>query len=176
MAKWVIDPDHTIALFSIRHLMIANVKGHFSKITGTLHFDPSDITSSSVEVTIDAASICTGIKKRDDHLRSPDFFDVDKYPEIIFKSSKVEITGSNRCKVHGLLTIHGVTRPLILDVEHFGPVKSPFGATSKGFTVTAMVNREDYGLIWNVPMEGSGVLIGKDAKITLEAEADLTTE
>jgi len=176
VAKWVIDPDHTIALFSIRHLMIANVRGHFSKITGKVHFDPSDITNSTVEVTIDAASICTGINKRDDHLRSPDFFDVDKYPEIIFKSSKVEITGSNHCKVYGLLTIRGATHPVMMDVEHFGPVKSPFGATSMGFTATAMLNREAYGLMWNVPMEGGGILIGKDAKIILEAEADLITE
>ncbi len=176
MAKWVIDPDHTIALFSIRHLMIANVRGHFSKINGAVHFDPSDVTNSTVEVTIDAASICTGIKKRDDHLRSPDFFDVDKFPEIIFKSSKIEITGSNSCKVYGFLTVHGATHPVTLEVEYFGPVKTPFGATSIGFAAKTMVNREDYGLVWNVPMEAGGVLVGKYAEITLEAEGDLITE
>ena len=176
MAKWIIDPDHTVAVFSIRHLMIANVRGHFSKITGMIHFDISDITHSSVEVTIDATSICTGIKKRDNHLRSPDFLDVEKYPEIIFKSSKVEIISINRCKVYGDLSIHGVTHPVALEVEYFGPVKSPFGATSIGFAAKTVVNREDYGLIWNVPMEDGGVLVGKYAEITLEAEADLITE
>lgn len=176
MAKWIIDPDHTAAIFSIRHLMIANVRGHFSKITGMIDFDASDISHSSVEVTIDATSICTGIKKRDDHLRSPDFFDVEKYPEIIFKSSTVELTGINRCKVYGDLTIHGVTHSIELEVEYFGPVKSPFGATSIGFAAKTVVNRKDYGLIWNVPMEGGGVLVGKYAEITLEAETDLITE
>jgi polyisoprenoid-binding protein YceI len=176
MAKWIIDPDHTVAVFSICHLMIAKVRGHFSKITGMIYFDISDITHSSVEVTIDATSICTGIKKRDEHLKSPDFFDVEKHPEIIFKSSQVEVTSINRCKVYGDLTIHGVTHSVMLEVEYFGPVKSPFGATSMGFTATTVVNREDYGLTWNVPMEGGGVLVGKDAKIALEAEADLITE
>ncbi|MFH0933176.1 MAG: YceI family protein [Nitrospirota bacterium] len=176
MAKWVIDPDHTVAGFSIRHLMIANVRGHFSKITGTIHFDYSDVTHSSVQVTIDAASICTGIKKRDEHLRSPDFFDVDKYPQITFKSTKVEITGSNRCKVNGDLTIHMITRSVTLEAEYFGPIKSPFGATSMGFAATTMINREDYGMAWNEHMESGGFMVGKDVQITLEAEADLTAD
>jgi len=176
MDRWVIDPDHSSAWFSIRHMMISNVQGHFSKITGTILFEPSDIVRSSVTVAIDATSICTGIKKRDEHLRSPDFFDVGKYPEITFKSTGIKITGSNRCKVNGDLTMHGVTGSITFEVEYFGPVKSPFGATSMGFEVRTVVNREDYGLMWNVPMEGSGLLIGKDVKIDLEVEADLTTE
>jgi len=176
MTKWTIDPDHSAAWFSVRHLMIANVRGHFGRIAGAILFDPSDATHSSVEVTIDAASICTGIKKRDDHLRSPEFFDVEKYPEITFKSKTVEIAGSNRCKVHGDLAIHGVIHPVTLEVEYFGPVRSPFGAASMGFTAKTMVNREDYGLTWNVPMEGGGVMVGKDAKIVLEVETDLITE
>lgn len=176
MTKWAIDPDHSVVAFSVRHLMIANVRGHFGNISGVILFDSSDVTNSSVEVTIDATSVCTGIKKRDDHLRSPEFFDVEKYPEISFKSKAVEITGSNHCKVYGDLTIHGVTHPVTLKVEYFGPVKSPFGATSMGFTAKAVVNREGYGLIWNVPMEGGGVMVGKDVKIILEIEADLTAE
>jgi polyisoprenoid-binding protein YceI len=156
--------------------MIAKVKGHFSKITGMIYFDISDITRSSVEVIIDATSICTGIKKRDEHLKSPDFFDVEKYPEIIFKSSQVEVTSINQFKVYGDLTIHGVTRPVMLKVEYFGPVKSPFGATSMGFTAETVVNRKDYGLTWNVPMENGGVLVGKDARIAVQVEADLITE
>jgi len=176
MDRWVIDPDHSSAWFSIRHMLISNVKGHFSRITGSILFDPSDIIRSSVAVTIDATSICTGIKKRDEHLRSPDFFDVEKYPEITFKSTRVEVTGSNRCNVDGDLVMHGVTRSITLEIEYFGPVKSPFGATSMGFAVKTGVNREDHGLTWNVPMDGSGLLIGKDVKISLGIEADLTTE
>jgi polyisoprenoid-binding protein YceI len=176
MTKWTIDPDHSAAWISVRHLMIANVRGHFGRIAGAILFDSSDLTHSSVEVTIDATSVYTGIKKRDDHLRSLEFFDVEKYPEITFKSKAVEITGSNCCKVHGGLTIHGVTHPVTLEVEYFGPVKSPFGATSMGFTAKAVVNREDYGLTWNVPMEGGGVMVGKGVKIILDIETDLVTE
>lgn len=176
MAKWVIDPDHSAAWFSIRHLMIGTVRGHFTKLAGTIHFDPTDVTHSSVEVTIDSTSICTGVKKRDDHLMSADFFDVERYPHIIFSSTEVEITGHDSCKVHGDLTIHGVTHPVTLKLEYFGPVKSPFGATSTGFAATTTLNREDYGLVWNVPMEDGGVLVGRDVRITLDVEADLTTE
>jgi polyisoprenoid-binding protein YceI len=176
MAKWGIDPDHSVAGFAVRHLMIANVHGHFSKVTGTIHFDPSHVTHSSVEVTINATSICTGIKKRDEHLRSPDFFDVEKYPEIIFKSTSVEITGSNRCKVNGDLIIHGITHPVILEVEYFGPVKSPHGATSIGFAAMTKINREDYGMAWNEAVEAGGVMVGRDVLIVLDVEADLAGE
>lgn len=174
MVKWVIDPDHSVAGFVVRHLMIANVHGHFSKIVGTIYFDPSDITHSSAEATIDVASICTGIQKRDDHLRSPDFFDIEKHPKITFKSTKFEITGSNRCKVNGDLAIRGITRPVTLEVEYFGPVKSPYGATSLGFSATTKIKREDYGMTWNEAMEGGGVMVGRDVQITLDVEADLT--
>ena len=175
MAKWVIDPDHSVAVFSIRHMMIAYVHGHFNKINGAIYFDPDDMIHSSVEISIDASSICTGIKKRDEHLRSPDFFDVEKYPEILFKSTKIESTGSRRCKVYGDLNIHGITRPVTLDVEYLGPIKSPFGATSLGFSSTIRINREDFGITWNMEMEG-GVMVGKDVEINLDVEADLVTE
>jgi polyisoprenoid-binding protein YceI len=176
MAKWDIDSDHSFAGFTVRHLMIANVHGHFSKVNGAIHFDPSHITHSSVEVTISATSICTGIKKRDEHLRSADFFDVEKYPEILFRSTSVEITGSNRCKVNGDLIIHGITRPVILEVEYFGPVKSPYGATSIGFTAMTKINREDYGIAWNEAMEAGGVMVGREVEITLDVEADIAGE
>jgi polyisoprenoid-binding protein YceI len=175
MAKWTIDPDHSVAVFSIRHMMIANVHGHFNKIKGTIHFDPGDVIHSSVEVSIDASSICTGIKKRDDHLRSPDFLDVEKYPEILFKSTEVESTDGRRCKVKGDLTIHGVTQTVTLEVEYFGPIKSPFGATSLGFSAKTRINREDFGITWNASMEG-GVVVGRDVEILLDVEADLVTE
>jgi polyisoprenoid-binding protein YceI len=175
LAKWVIDPDHSVAVFSIRHFEIANVHGHFNKITGTIHFDPADVAHSSVEVTIDAASICTGIKKRDDHLRSPDFFDIEKYPKILFKNTEIKISDSNQCKVNGELTIREVTKPIILKVEYFGPIKSPFGATSLGFSAKTRINREDFGITWNMAMEG-GVAVGRDVEITLDVEADLVAE
>jgi polyisoprenoid-binding protein YceI len=176
VARWVIDPDHTVAVFSIRHMMIANVHGHFNKIKGTIHFDPDDVIHSSVEVSIDASSICTGIKKRDDHLRSPDFLNVEKYPEILFRSTKVESTDGKRCKVNGALTIHGVTQTVTLEVEYCGPIKSPFGATSLGFSAKTIINREDFGIKWNMAMEGGGVMVGRDVEITIDAEADLVTE
>ena len=174
MVKWVIDPDHSVAAFVIKHMMVANVRGQFNKISGTIHFDPADLSKSFVEVSIDASDIYTGIQKRDNHLRSPDFFDTATYPHIIFKSTKVEGAGENKFKVNGDLTIHGVTRQVTFDVEYYGPEKSPYGETSIGFTATAMVNREDYGLLWNVALESGGVMIGKDVRILLDIEADLS--
>ncbi len=174
MVKWVIDPDHSVAAFVIKHMMVANVRGQFNKISGTIYFDPADLSKSSVEVSIDASGIYTGIQKRDDHLRSPDFFDTATYPNIIFKSTKVEGAGVNNLKVNGDLTIHGITRRVTFDVEYSGPEKSPYGETSMGFTATAMVNREDYGLLWNVALESGGVMIGKDVRILLDIEADLS--
>jgi polyisoprenoid-binding protein YceI len=176
VAKWVIDPDHSVAVFSIRHMMIANVHGHFNKIKGAIYFDPDDVIHSSVEVSIDVSSICTGIKKRDKHLCSPDFFDVEKYPEILFKSTKVESTDGRRCKVNGDLTIHGITKPVTLKVEYFGPIKSPFGATSLGFSAKTKINREDFGIKWNMDMEGGGVMVGREVEINIDVEADLVTE
>lgn len=174
MAKWVIDPDHSVAAFVIKHMMVANVRGQFNKISGTIYFDPADLSKSSVEVSIDASGIYTGIQKRDDHLRSPDFFDTATYPHIIFKSTAVKADGVNNLKVNGDLTIHGITRQVTFDVEYSGPEKSPYGETSMGFTATAMVNREDYGLLWNVALESGGVMIGKDVRILIDIEADLS--
>lgn len=180
MAKWVIDPDHSVAGFVVRHMMVANVRGQFNKITGTIYFDPNAMAHSSVEATIDTAGIWTGIHKRDDHLRSPDFFDVAKYPQIIFKSNKVEITGGNCFKVSGALIIRGITHPATLEVEYFGPVKSPYGETSVGFAATTGINREDFCMIWNEAIEGGdvmgGIMVGKDVQITLDVEADLTID
>jgi len=176
MARWILDPDHSVADFAIRHMMLSNVLGHFSKVTGTFHFDPADVARSTVEAVVDVSSICTGIKKRDQHLLSPDFFDATNYPEIIFKSTKIEALGGNRCKVTGNLTIRGITHQVTLDGEYFGPVNSPFGVTSVGFSGMTKINREDYGVMWNEPMEGGGVVVGREVEITLNVEADLSTE
>ncbi len=177
MAKWNIDPDHSVATFSARHMMIANVHGQFNQISGTIQFETDDIGNSSVEVVINVSSITTGIKKRDEHLLSPDFLEAEKYPEIIFRSTKVESAGDNSLNITGDLTIHGLTRPAALEVDYFGPVKSPFGGEiTMGFSAKTRINREDFGINWNELMENGGVMISKDIEIALEIEADRVTE
>jgi polyisoprenoid-binding protein YceI len=171
--KWSIDSDHVVARFSIRHFMIANVEGLFTKMTGVIQFDPPDLTQLSVEAEIDVRSLTTGHRERDEHLLGPDYFDVEKYPKILFKSTGVEVTGGNRGKITGDLTILGIRKPISLDFDFFGPVESPFsGITCVGFSATGKINREDYGMISNIPMEG-GVVVGKDVQIHMEVEADL---
>ena len=173
MPKWIIDPDHSVGAFSIVHLMVSNVHGQLNKISGTVHFDPADMTSLAVELEIDVSSIITGVQKRDDHLKSQEFFDMGKYPVISFKSSKAERTGFSRCKVSGTLTIHGITKPIAMDVTVSGPVKSPFGETCIGITGRTVLNREDFSLTWNVPVENNGLMVGKDVEISINIEADL---
>ncbi len=176
MAWWIIDPDHSVAAFVVRHMMVANVRGQYNKIDGTISFDPDNMAASSVEVVIEAAGIYTGIQKRDDHLRSPDFLDVEKYPHIHFKSTDVAGVGGNQLRITGDLTIHGITKQIILTAEFAGPEKSPYGETSIGFTATGSMNREHYNIIWNVPLGSGGVVVGKEVLITLDVEADLQGE
>lgn len=173
MSKWIIDPDHSVATFSVRHMMVANVHGQFNKISGTIEFDPSDVSRTSISVEISVESIFTGIKKRDDHLRSQDFFDADKHPKITFQSTKAERTGFSNCKITGDLTMRGITRSVTLDLIFSGPVNSPFGETSMGFSGQFRVNREEFAIMWNEPMESGGVMVGKDIEIVMNIEADL---
>ncbi|MGD0883857.1 MAG: YceI family protein [Thermodesulfovibrionales bacterium] len=177
MPTWIIDPDHSVATFAVRHMMIANVHGQFNKVSGSIQCDPPDMAQLSVEAEIDAASIYTGIQKRDDHLRSPDFFDVATYPKIIFKSTKVEAISGNRVRVTGNLTMRGIARPVTLDADFFGPVKDPFdeGGVSIGFTASARVDRREYGMMWNAGTEDV-IVVGWDVQITLAAEADRTAD
>ena len=173
MEKWSIDSDHAVARFSVRHFMVANVEGLFTKMTGVIQFDPPDLTQLSVEAEVDVRSLTTGHGERDEHLLSPDYFDAEKYPKILFRSTKVEVTGGTRGKIIGDLTIRGIQKPVSLDFDFFGPVKSPFsGITCVGFSATGQVKREDYGMITNIPMEG-GMVVGKDVLIHMEVEADL---
>lgn len=173
MKKWSIDSDHAVARFSVRHFMIANVEGFFTRMTGVIQFDPPDLTQLSVEAEIDVRSLTTGHPERDEHLLSPDYFDVEKYPNIIFRSTRAGVTGGNRGRITGDLTIRGIRKPTTLDFDFFGPVKSPFsGITCVGFSASGKVNREDYGMISNIPMEG-GLVVGKDVLIHMEVEADL---
>ena len=168
---WTIDPDHTTAQFKVRHLMISNVKGVFEKISGTLNLDDKDITKSKVDVSIDTASLNTNIKKRDEHLRSPEFFDVAKFPAMTFTSTKVEKSGPDKLKVTGNLTIKGVTKPVVLTVE--GPsteVKDPWGNGRRGASAVTTVNRKDFGVNWNKTMDNGGMVVGEEVAIQLEAE------
>lgn len=170
-ATWTIDPEHSHVGFKVRHLMVSNVKGHFEKFSGTVEIDNKDITRSKVSVTIDTNSINTNVQKRDDHLRSADFFDVAKYPAMTFVSKKVEKVGKDTLKVTGDLTLHGVTRQVVLDVE--GPsqeTRDPWGNIRSGATATTKINRKDFGLNWNKALETGGVVVGDDVFITLEVE------
>lgn len=176
MARWIIDPDHTVAAFAVRHFMVIDVRGQFNGINGTINFDPPDLLSLSAEVSINTPVMTTGIPKRDEHLKSPDFLNVEKFPEMKFKSGGVEITGINCCKLHGTLAIRGIEKPVVLDVEYLGPIKSPWGETTLGFKASALINREDFGMFWNEKMENNGFVVGREVRITLDAEADLAEE
>ena len=175
MTKWIIDTDHTVAHFMVRHMMINDVHGLFNKISGFINFDASNIAATSMEIKIEADSIFTGVEPRDNHLRSPDFFDVERCPYILFKSTKSEIVGSNRFKVHGDLTLHGVTQPILLHAECFGPTyftDETGSYTTMGLTATAYLQREDFGMTWNYKFP-EGFTVGKHINLILNAEADL---
>lgn len=168
---WNIDTDHTNIGFKVRHLMVTNVKGSFEKHTGVVDINDKDITKSKVEVSIDTASINTNVQKRDEHLRSADFFDVAKYPTMTFVSKKIAKAGKNKLKVTGDLTLHGITKQVVLDVE--GPtaeIKDPSGNIRRGAVANAKINRKDFGLTWNKALETGGVVIGDEVAITLEIE------
>lgn len=167
---WKIDPTHSRVEFSVRHMMISNVRGQFEKFDGTVDFDPNDLSTLQMDVSIDTSSINTREGQRDGHLRSPDFLDADTFPAITFKSTSSEPAGDNRAKVHGDLTIHGVSRPVTLDTEFAGVMTSPWGTTSAGFSAHAKINRKDWGLEWNQVLEAGGLLVGEDVKIDIETE------
>src|SRR5207247_10733720 len=165
-ASWRIDPQHTSAQFAVRHLMISTVRGEFHNVTGTIAWDDQDITRSVVDVTIDTTTVDTREPKRNDHLKSPDFFDVAKYPTITFKSKKVEQVAQSKLKITGDLTIHGVTKEVVLDVE--GPtvaIKDPWGNARVAASATTKINRQDFGVKWNANVDGGGVVVGDDVKI-----------
>ncbi len=168
-STWEIDPAHTSAGFKVRHLMIANVKGEFTGVTGKLNLDDKDILKSSVEVSMDVASVNTGNSKRDEHLKTADFFDAAKFPKLTFKSTKVEKQG-DKLAVTGDLTLHGVTKPVTLQVEFTSEVKDPWGNTRRGATATGKVNRKEFGLSWNKTLDGGGVAVGEEVQLNIEAE------
>ena len=168
---WNIDPVHSHAEFKVRHMMISNVKGQFKGITGTLKRDSSDLTKSLAEISIEAATLNTGDAQRDGHLKSADFFDVEKFPTLTFKSNRVSKNKDGVLTVAGELTIHGVTRNVVLEVE--GPsleMKDPWGNTRIGVSATTRINRKDFGLTWNTGLETGGVLVGDDVNISLDIQ------
>jgi polyisoprenoid-binding protein YceI len=172
-AVWEIDSSHSTAEFSVKHMMVSNVKGTFNKVTGTVNIDEKDLTKSSVDVTIDPNTIDTHEAKRDGHLKSPDFFDVAKFPTITFKSTKVEKAGKGKLKLTDDLRMHGVTKAVVLSVEGPGPeVKNAFfNAYDRGATATGKINRKDWGLTWNKPLESAGgVLVGDEVQLTIDLE------
>ena len=169
--QWQIDPAHSAAHFSVRHLMISNVRGEFSKVSGNVVLDPSDLTKSSVEVIVDATTIDTREPQRDEHLRSADFLDVANHPSITFRSKQITAAGAGRFKVTGDLTIRGVTRAVTFDVDGpTPPVKDPWGNVRAGVSATAKINRKDFGLVWNALTEAGGIVVGDEVSITFEAE------
>jgi polyisoprenoid-binding protein YceI len=168
---WQIDPAHSTVGFSIRHLMITNVKGVFHGVSGTIDYDGKEAGKASVQATILTSTVDTGIAGRDDHLRNPDFFDAEKFPQITFQSTKVMATGEKTALIAGNLTLHGVTRPVTLDAELLGTVKDAQFGSRMGFTATAVLNRKDFGLTWNKVLDAGGFALGDEVKVSLEIEA-----
>jgi polyisoprenoid-binding protein YceI len=167
-----IDPAHSSAHFVVRHMMITNVRGGFSGVEGVVDYDPDNPTGSRIDVTIDAGKISTLDEQRDAHLRSPDFLHVEQHPTITFKSKKIAKAGDGEWKITGDLTIHGVTKEVVLNAE--GPTpegKDPYGNTRIGASATTKIKRSDFGLSWNAALETGGILVGDDLKIELEVSA-----
>ena len=170
-SSWEIDPAHSNVQFGVRHLMISTVRGKFTKFTATAAGDEKDAAHASVQASVDVASIDTGDEKRDAHLKTPDFFDAEKFPTITFKSTKVEAAGDRRFKLHGDLTMHGVTKPVVLDVEATPEVKGMRGETRAGARATTKINRKDFGINWSKSMDGGGVVVGDEVEVTIDVEA-----
>ncbi len=170
-STWQIDPNHSAAQFAVRHLAISTVRGAFTKVSGTVQMDDKDISKSSVEVTIDAASVDTRVADRDKDLRSDHFFDTAKYPTLTFKSTRVEQVAPGMLKVTGDLTIHGTTKQVVLDVEGpTAPVKDPWGNQRAAASASTKINRQDFGVKWNATMDNGGVVVGDEVSITIDVE------
>lgn len=168
--KWVLEPTHSELQFKVRHMMISNVTGHFTQFDASVETEEDDFSTAKISFTAQVDSLSTNNEQRDGHLKSPDFFDAASHPELSFQSTSMEKTGSDEYKLHGSLTMRGVTKPVSLDVEFGGVVKDPWGHTRAGFTVNGKVNRKDYGLNWSAVTEAGGVVVGDDVKIHANVE------
>ena len=168
---WGIDLAHSSLSFTVRHLVVSKVRGKFTRWTGTIRMDEHDLSRTQVEVAIEPASLDTGVEQRDNHLRSADFFDVGKYPTMSFDSTGVEKATDGRLRLTGNLTMHGVTRPVTLEVEYAGTQKDPWGGYRAGFSARTSLDRKDYGLMWNQILETGGVAVGDKVEVEIEIEA-----
>jgi len=181
MASWQFEPGHTAAEFSVRHMMVSQVRGHFKDVHGTLHFDPENPAKSSVEAVINAAGIWSGETNRDAHLRSADFLDVEKYPTITYSGNNIVCVGGHDYIVSGILTLHGVSREVLLNVQYLGQWQTPWWEegvdtgpkTRAGFMATTSINRHDFGVSWNGTLDRGGIVVGDLVDITIDAEAIL---
>lgn len=169
-STWTVDPTHSVAGFSVRHMVVSNVRGELGKITGTLTIDRDDVTKSKVEASIDVTAINTRDEKRDGHLRSPDFFDTAKFPTLTFKSTKVEKAGEGKLKVTGDLTMRGVTKPAVLDVEGPSGEITAFGMTKTGFSATTRLNRQAFGVSFSKALDNGGAIVGDEVTVQLDLE------
>jgi polyisoprenoid-binding protein YceI len=185
MARWIFEPGHSAAEFAVRHMMVSHMRGLFKNVHGHIDFDPdAPAAPAAVEATIEAAGIWTGDAERDAHLRGSDFLNVEQYPEIAFRSSEVRHTGEAEFNVSGELTLRGVTRPVVLAVQYLGRWQCPYwegdrdlGPTSRiGFVGTTAINRHDFGVNWNAPLDQGGVVVGDEVRITLDVEAILESD
>lgn len=181
MSRWTFEPGHTAAEFSVRHMMVTFVRGHFKDVHGTLDFDPASPETSRVQAVIDARGLWTGEAQRDAHLKSADFLDVDRFPEITFRGDKVRLAGPNDAVVSGQITIRGVSRPVELQVHYNGQWQTPWWEdgvdkgpkTRAGFVATTRIDRHDFGVSWNGVLDKGGVVVGNEVAITIDAEAIL---
>lgn len=167
---WVIDPSHSEIAFKVKHLMISNVKGSFGEFSGQLVTEGDDFSTSEINFQINPASITTGAVDRDEHLKSPDFFDVENYKEITFSSGKLVNTGDDEFSLTGNLVIKGISQPVKLDVEFGGLMTDPWGNVKAGFSINGKINRKDFGLTWNAALEAGGVLVGDEIRLNLDVQ------
>jgi polyisoprenoid-binding protein YceI len=169
-SDWTFDSAHTSAQFSVRHMMVSTVRGAFSDVSGSVHLDEVDGTKSTVEATIPVSTVDTREPKRDAHLKSPDFLDVAKFPALTFKSTKVSAGAPGKLTIEGILTIHGVSKPVVLDTEITPEMKGMGGKASRGVSATTKISRKDFGLVWNHALEAGGVAVGDEVSIQIDAE------
>ncbi|MBM3749913.1 MAG: YceI family protein [Acidimicrobiia bacterium] len=174
-STWTIDASHSEVGFAVKHLMISTVRGRFAGVTGSVTFADGDFSQAAADVTIDAASIDTREDKRDAHLRSADFFDVEKFPVLTFKSRRVQAISGDTFQLVGDLTIKDTSKEVVLDVEFEGTQKDPWGNQKSGFTATTKISRTAFGLTWNAALETGGVLVGDEIKISLDVQLLKTT-
>jgi polyisoprenoid-binding protein YceI len=173
MTTWNIDPAHSAIHFSVRHMVVSKTRGRFAKWGGSLQFDPKELSKGTVNVEIEPASVDTGDAQRDGHLRSADFFDVEKFPKATFKSTKVTENGAGKLTIVGDLTLRGVTKPITLDASYEGTGKDPWGGERVGFSATTTVTRADFGVNFNKALDAGGLLVGEKVELNLEVEAVL---